>query len=88
MSAKQIEALRVLFTDRYVTADSRQPELARFAGIVGQVKTVNMTGRALVQFQGADIAWHDIAVDHLALAEKPPEPPMTKCAAALAKKSL
>jgi hypothetical protein len=87
MRPDEVEALRVQYTDKYVSADSRQPELARFAGMVGQVKTVNMAGQALVRFVGADEGWHNIALDRLTVVEKPAEP-VTKCAAAAAKKAV
>lgn len=86
MHSNQIEALRLQYTDQYVAVDCRPPELARFAGMVGRVKTVNMSGRALVQFAGADEGWHDIGVDCLSVVEKPPEP-VAKCTAAAAKKA-
>ena len=71
MLPEEIDRLREQYTDRYVVAEASQPELARFAGRVGQVKTVNMSGRALVQFEGADRAWYDIDLSHLKPAEKP-----------------
>jgi hypothetical protein len=48
------------------------PELARFEGHVGQVKTVNMSGRALVEFDcWANIGWYDIELDYLKVVPKP-----------------
>ena len=44
----QIEKLKQELTDQYVVVNSDIPELKRFDGHVGQVKTVNMNGRALV----------------------------------------
>ena len=35
------------YTDKYVMVDASRPELARFKDIVGQVKTVNMSGKRL-----------------------------------------
>jgi hypothetical protein len=61
-----IENLQREFTDKFVMVDESIPELARFGGYVGQVKTVNMNGRALVQFEAwNNIGWYDIEVDFL-----------------------
>jgi len=78
MQPDQIAALRRQYTDQYVVVDPGQPELARFAGLVGQIRTVNMTGRALVQFQGEDRGWYDIGVDFLKIVDKPAPPPPAK----------
>lgn len=69
----QIETLKRDYTDKYVVVDESRPELARFRGFVGQVKTVNMNGRALVEFQDyiANIAWYDIDLDFLKVVAKP-----------------
>ena len=52
---------------------------ARFRNATGQVKTVNMNGRALVEFdQWDNIGWYDIELDFLKVVPKPepkPEPP-------------
>ena len=45
---QQIENKKRQYTDKYVMVDASRPELARFKDAVGQVKTVNMSGRALV----------------------------------------
>jgi hypothetical protein len=66
MMFDQIEKLKQELTDKYVIVDARVPELMRFDGHVGQVKTVNMNGRALVQFD----AWID--VNSLQVVPKPP----------------
>jgi len=71
MLPEEVERLRGQYTDQYVVADAERPELARFAGRKGQVKTINMNGRALVQFDGADHAWYDIELSHLRFTEKP-----------------
>jgi glyoxylate carboligase len=56
-----IERLKSEWTDKYVVIDSPAPELARFAKTTGQVKTVNMNGRCLVEFdQYNNIGWYDI----------------------------
>ena len=70
---ERIDQLQREFTDCPVTIDAASPELQRFAGRAGQVKTVNRNGRALVQFEGNDTGWYDIAVEHLRLAEPAPE---------------
>ena len=69
----QIETLKRDYTDKYVVVDESRPELARFRGFVGQVKTVNMNGRALVEFQDfiANIGWYDIELDFLKVVAKP-----------------
>jgi hypothetical protein len=75
MLPQEIEKLRQQYTEQYVVVDPTRPELARFAGVPGQIKTINMNGRALVQFDGADVGWHDIALDGLKITEKPAPPP-------------
>ena len=68
----QIERLKTEYTDRYVVVDATQPELARFRGMTGQVKTVNMSGRALVQFDAYNnIGWYDIHPTFLTVVPKP-----------------
>ncbi len=68
----QIEKLKREYTDKYVVVDAAQPELARFNGFVGQVKTVNMNGRALVQFDAwLNIGWYDIDPSYLKVVPKP-----------------
>lgn len=63
-SAEEInESLKREWTDQYVEADAAQPELKRFAGIVGRVITVNWNNKAVIDFQ--DGAWYDITVDFL-----------------------
>ncbi len=53
------EALKREWTDQYVEVNAQRPELARFAGRVGRVITVNRNNKALVDF--ADGAWYDIS---------------------------
>ncbi len=68
----QIEKLKQDLTDKYVVVAANVPELKRFDGHVGQVKTVNMNGRALVQFEAwNNIGWYDIDVDSLQVVPKP-----------------
>jgi len=75
MLPDQIEKLRQELTDRYVMVNVDRPELARFQGLVGQVKTINFNGRALVQFEPLNPAWFDIELDYLRVVEKPSPPP-------------
>ena len=71
----QIEKLKQEFTDKYVVVDARSPELMRFKEQVGIVKTVNMSGRALVEFLdfNSNIGWFDIDLSYLKVVDKPPE---------------
>lgn len=75
---ERVEKLKREYTDKFVVVDDTRPELARFHGITGQVKTVNMSGRALVQFDAwANIGWYDIDPDYLTVIPEPlpkPEP--------------
>ncbi|HJT30637.1 MAG TPA: hypothetical protein VJ783_01125, partial [Pirellulales bacterium] len=72
----QIEQLKQTYTDKYVVVDERRPELARFKGFTGQVKTVNMNGRALVEFDAyANVGWFDIGLDYLKVVDAPPPKP-------------
>ena len=69
---EQIEALKQAWTNRYVAVDADRPELRRFEGLTGTVKTVNMNGRALVQFDGhANIGWYDIELPFLTPLDAP-----------------
>src|SRR4051794_7350364 len=74
MFADKIEQMKRDYTDKYVLVDSTRPELARFRDVVGRVKTVNMNGRALVEFDEyhLNIGWYDIAPEFLKLVDKPP----------------
>jgi hypothetical protein len=72
----QIESLKQQYTDKYVVVDETRPELARFRGLAGQIKTVNMSGRALVEFDAFNnIGWYDIDLDFLKVVDKPPPKP-------------
>lgn len=81
-----IERLKSEWTDKYVVINSPAPELARFAKTTGQVKTVNMNGRCLVEFdQYNNIGWYDIDPTALKVVPKPlPKPPEEKPAKAAA----
>lgn len=72
MSIERAETLKRELTDKYVVVSSDVPELRRFSGLTGQIKTVNMNCRALVQFNGPeDIAWYDIDPSYLTVVDKP-----------------
>ena len=68
-----VESLKTQYTDKYVKVDATRPELARFQDVVGQVKTVNMNGRALVEFLDyhTNIGWFDIDLACLTIVDKP-----------------
>jgi hypothetical protein len=64
--------LQKQLTDKYVVVDDRRPELKRFSGLTGTVKTVNFSGRALVQFDGHNnIGWYDIDPAFLKVIDEP-----------------
>jgi hypothetical protein len=73
MISEQIEKIKSEYTDKYVTVRAEKPELVRFENYVGQVKTVNMSGRALVQFDdfNQNTGWYDIELDYLKVVDKP-----------------
>ncbi len=69
-----IHKLQQEYTDKFVSVDDQSPELHRFKGLTGTVKTVNMSGRALVEFTGNEnIGWYDIDVDFLKVIDPPIE---------------
>jgi hypothetical protein len=77
MVFEQIEKQKRDYTDKYVVVDATRPELARFKDVVGQVRTVNMSGRALVEFLDyyLNIGWYDIDPQFLKVVDKPlPKP--------------
>lgn len=72
MLNEHIEKLIQQYADQYVVVDASRPELARFKGLTGQVRMVNWTGRALVEFEGrADRGRYDIELDYLKVVDKP-----------------
>jgi hypothetical protein len=72
MSIELAERLKKKFTDKWVVVDASVPELKRFAQWTGKVKTVNMNGRALVEFDGpVDIGWYDIDPAFLTVVDAP-----------------
>ncbi len=85
----QVDLLQREWTDRFVQVDDSVAELKRFAGLTGQVKTVNMSGQALVEFDGPeDIGWYDIHPEFLtvvtgqATKEQPVDTPADETPAA------
>ena len=87
MIPESIDQLKPEYTDKYVVVDAARPELARFRDTVGRVRTVNMSGRALVEFADyhLNIGWYDIDLAFVKVvdkpAPKPKEPPAKKPAA-------
>ena len=72
MSIATAEQLKKEWTDKYVVVDEGAPELKRFSGLTGTVRTINMNGRALVEFDGAvDIGWYDIDPSFLKVVSEP-----------------
>jgi len=74
----RIEKLRQEYTNRYVTVEGDRPEYRRFQGRIGQVKTVVMNGRALVQWiDSSDRAWYALDLDNLRIVDRPLTHPST-----------
>lgn len=72
MSIELAEKLKQKLTDKWVVVDPTVPELKRFASWTGKVKTVNMSCRALVEFDGpVDIGWYDIDPAYLTVVDGP-----------------
>ena len=72
MSIELAEQLKRDLTDKWVLVDKTIPELKRFSGLTGKVKTVNMNARALVEFDGGeDIGWYDIDPSFLTVVDAP-----------------
>ena len=72
MSMELAEKLKDKLTDKFVVVDPSIPELRRFAEWTGKVKTVNMSCRALVEFDGpVDIGWYDIDPAYLTVVDAP-----------------
>ena len=72
MVFEHAEKLKTEYTDKYVIVDQGRPELCRFNGLTGTVRTVNMNGRALVEFDGFEnIGWYDIDIDYLKVIDEP-----------------
>ena len=72
MTITQAQQLQREWTDKFVVVQDGVPELRRFHGLTGTVKTINMSGRALVQFDGpVDIGWYDIDTAYLKQIAQP-----------------
>ena len=71
MLLEDVQQLKRQYVGRNVVVDAQQPELARKAGRFGQIKAINLSGRALVQFEGLDPGWYDIDLGFLKIVEKP-----------------
>jgi len=72
----EVQKLKQQYTDQYVVVDAQRPELARFQNMTGQIKTFNMNGRALVQFDGDNNRGrYDIDMGFLRIVDKPPPKP-------------
>jgi len=67
MSPEEVEHLNRQYAGKRVVVDARRPELARLAGVPGRIISINYNGQALVQFEGSDRGWHDIAPEFLKL---------------------
>ena len=80
MQPERVEKLRLEYTDQYVAVEGDLPRLARFKGKVGQVRTINVNGRALVEFDD-DRGRYDLELDYLKVVDKPkPKEPPAKAA--------
>src|SRR5437762_12430363 len=77
MIFEHIEKLKKQYTDKYVVVDDSRPELQRFRGLTGAVKTVNFSGKALVEFDGYNnIGWYDIDPVFLRVVPAPAPKPV------------
>jgi hypothetical protein len=82
MLPERVEKLRLEYSDQYVVVEGDLPELAQFRGKVGQVWTINVNGRALVEFE-SDRGRYDLELDYLKVVDKPkPKAPPAKAAKA------
>ena len=79
MVFEAIDELKRQWTDKFVIVDETRPELQRFRGLTGTVRTVNMSGRALVEFDGMNnIGWYDIEPTFLKIIYAPLAKPAAK----------
>lgn len=69
MIPEQVEQLKRQYTGKRVVVDASRPQLARFRHMSGRIKTVNMNGRALVEFDGSNRGWYDIDLEFLKVVE-------------------
>ena len=67
----EAEALKRLWTDKFVRVKPGHAQYERFATKIGRVVTVNFGGKALVDF--ADGAWYDIPATDAYLEVVPDE---------------
>jgi len=67
----EAEALKRLWTDKFVRVKPGHPEYARFGTKIGRVVTVNYGGKAIVDF--ADGAWYDLPATDTFLEVVPDE---------------
>ena len=63
--------LKQQYVGKRVVVDAHRPELARLADMPGRVIAINHNDFALVQFEGPDPSWHDIAPQFLKLEPSP-----------------
>src|SRR5687768_9004982 len=79
MVFEHIDQLKKSLTDKLVIVAEDCPELRRFKGLTGTIKTVNMSGRALVEFDGNNnIGWYDIDPEFLTIIVAPLPKPEAK----------
>jgi hypothetical protein len=69
--AEELEDLKRQYAGRRVLVDAQRPELARWTNVPGRIVTINHNGQAIVQFDGPDQGWHDIAPQSLRLEPSP-----------------
>lgn len=87
MLPERVEQLRLEYTDQYVMVEGDSPQLARYRGRIGQVRTINLNGRALVEFE-SDRGRYDLELDYLKVVDQPkPKDPSAKKPAPAAKKA-
>lgn len=67
VSFDKAEDLKREWTDQFVKVNPEQPELKRFAELVGRVVSVNYSGKALIDF--ADGGWYDITASEAFLTK-------------------
>lgn len=80
MLPERVEKLRLEYSDQYVVAEGDLPQLAQLKGKVGRVWTINVNGRALVEFE-SDRGRYDLELDYLKVVDKPkPKAPPAKAA--------
>lgn len=68
---EEAEALKRVWTDKFVRVKPGHAEYERFNGKIGRVVTVNYGGKAIVDF--ADGAWYDLPATDAVLEVVPDE---------------